>query len=293
MLCEFNWFEASPLIRALRKHAGKNRWVHFSDIDKMGINPHKKHRDPNGVYFYPVDWILSEKDGDGHQITYGSLYGLNKEYFFVAEINPVDQLYLPGMTKKLATQIAKKNGWWDALSLSSSFQNSPKENIPYQFWKFVSAYVNQGRGTWGQVLKGYKSILDNEGLIHPSEESQICAIDPRVIKLVDKGYIPYIDEHKEYFSYWKTTIMKICENVAKKYDGTLSWMDKTPRVKFMYHDAEMTLVVTPFGDFHLHTLDGGDHKLDKMMIDLYDDDMEDVMDQIDMTIGEALSQKAA
>jgi len=33
-------------------------FVHFTQINKVGINPRPFHRDPIGIYLFPVKWVL-------------------------------------------------------------------------------------------------------------------------------------------------------------------------------------------------------------------------------------------
>ena len=66
--------------RNLRAVQRKNA---MANVPKMGINPKSMWQDPKGVYFYPVNWLLSGTE----RITSGQQHGINYPYYYIADIN--------------------------------------------------------------------------------------------------------------------------------------------------------------------------------------------------------------
>lgn len=56
------------LIDQLEKYQGHGYWVHFSNTDKLGVNPQARHGDPKGIYFYYLDELFDyTRFRNGHQ----------------------------------------------------------------------------------------------------------------------------------------------------------------------------------------------------------------------------------
>ena len=51
----------------------KNIFVHFGDVNKVGIHPSSSYNTPNGLYCYPLEYILNLPRG-----TYDKPFPLNK-----------------------------------------------------------------------------------------------------------------------------------------------------------------------------------------------------------------------
>src|SRR5437762_1390454 len=98
---EAAWHETYPAAEYLARYP--HRFVHFSDVPKLGVNPSKSHRDPPGIYFYPNQWLL-----DNYR---GFQYGLVSPYAFIASIQTRAKgvVNLGRMTRAQALTIARAN----------------------------------------------------------------------------------------------------------------------------------------------------------------------------------------
>lgn len=266
-LIELDWRDRSPVAHALQQHKGRRRFVHFSPINKIGVNASTKpgvksaHQDPAGVYFYPVDWVLTtDKDGviSGHQ------YGFDRPYWFVADVNwsAPGGIILSQMTWDDLRAIARRNGWLDAFE---SFMARPPEERPLphyrkadvpgsMFWHFCDA-MNKVRHyaevmdmskntipsmTWQQSLRGVSFVYDdNTSTIHSNEPHQLLVIDPRVYRIVDSGVNRLaLGPHRNTWSgnppfkdrgeweFWAPAIKEIMARVAREYGGSIRWVKK-------------------------------------------------------------------
>ncbi len=54
------------LVSALSRHEGQGLWVHFTDVPKIGIQPNPAHKDPVGIYLFPLDHISGAFDKYHH-----------------------------------------------------------------------------------------------------------------------------------------------------------------------------------------------------------------------------------
>ena len=76
MITEFKIFEDlitpeesySAFVNLKKYTYQKNVYIHFTNINKLGMNPQKDHHDPYGIYFYPANFVFGEGDTDGINI---------------------------------------------------------------------------------------------------------------------------------------------------------------------------------------------------------------------------------
>lgn len=222
-LFEANWFDKSPIVKVLKENKGK--FVHFSRVPKLGINPSstKAHKDPHGIYFYPIDWILSQPE----RVKSGNQYGFEWPYYFIADID----FSLPGLdiskiTNEQIKQIATNNDWQKFLTFSDDhpIASYARTNIPGAFlWHFVDALQNKKLITWEKAFKGYYWIRDpGTGTIHNHEPDQLIVMSQKCIKTVqmfeNKGV-----KTEETFAEWEYLIKELFLKVAEQYDGKIRW----------------------------------------------------------------------
>jgi len=82
------------LVHALEKHRGKGLWVHFTDVPKVGIKTNPAHKDPVGVYFFPLDHIADSFDRYHHWAF--------RKYVFVCRVDASRILDLSSVTAEEA-----------------------------------------------------------------------------------------------------------------------------------------------------------------------------------------------
>ncbi|MFA5489921.1 MAG: hypothetical protein WC284_11990, partial [Candidimonas sp.] len=182
ILTEHVWEDLYTAGQAVKRYP--NKWIHFSNINKIGINPKKSHHDPHGIYFYPCKWLLSED----HSI-YGG-YGTSMDYYFICDIDTSNCINLGNMTTKKAENIAKQNGWYDSYrkvvdeNLFQYMRKVPSKNNLRKpggmFYSVMDFLVNQNdfsdipQYTWGQLLKGIDGLYDpGYGIIASQEPAQL------------------------------------------------------------------------------------------------------------------------
>jgi len=82
ILSELTWYDRSPLTSVLK--ANRGRWIHFTNTPKLGVNVRSMwDSGPKGVYFYPVDYLLTKTD----RMKDGLQYGFNFKYYFLCDLD--------------------------------------------------------------------------------------------------------------------------------------------------------------------------------------------------------------
>ena len=239
----------------LERHADQNRFIHFSEVAKVGVNPQKRrgdatmHLDPYGVYTYSIDFLLEMIDGETvtnsqarRYLMDGGLFATGRDFYFIMEPTGVgDTLDLSKMTSGDVIALAKRNGWrgrWDDTLYG------PKGQV---MWRVLKAADQNRSLTWQQALKGVGMIYDPEGVIHPSEPGQAVFLVPKAFRVVDSGKNPDTAGTNSYsVDYWKDIIQTIFGTLAKRHAGRLYWKDKLPHVDITIDDVNLTVYMSEY-----------------------------------------------
>lgn len=237
-LDEVSYSDLTPLGEVLKRHLGKSRFIHFSkQKDRFGINPKAHHGDPPGVYFYPVDWLWNHEDFHDHQ-----QFGANWPYYIICEINFASRgLDLNDVSHDEIRALGEQNGWFSDYQQYEHWTQL-RHGDGQKMWEFLKRRnqhaslapvlrKEEEKGQrWLSSLKGIGWIKDTRGIIHSNEPEQLCAIDPRVIRLIESGEQPSIDQHEwEKWSYWQHAVRTLFERLKTNHGGSVVWRDKKPK----------------------------------------------------------------
>lgn len=174
------------LVSALERHGGQGLWVHFSDIPKVGIRPDSTHKDPVGIYFFPLDHMASDF-GKYHHWAF-------RKYMFVCRVGASNVLDLSAVTvadmESMLADVGVEEGS-EAWSAGYLYGSSPGGRL----WRALDETARKG-GEWGakrgmafrRLLKGlgYDAVRDpGTGTIHSNEPDQLLALDPGDIEVVE------------------------------------------------------------------------------------------------------------
>jgi len=225
ILSELTWYDRSPLTSVLK--ANRGRWIHFTNTPKLGVNVRSMwDSGPKGVYFYPVDYLLTKTD----RMKDGLQYGFNFKYYFLCDLDlSKPGIVLDEFTFEDARKIAERNGW-----LAEFDENiDPEEpSIGRAVWKLVRRLNSIGDITWNRAFRGVPYILDRTGVIYGDlEKQQIVVMDPKVIRNVEMGNnlnttAPTFGDPNS----WTPFMRRVMEYLQRKYGGRVSWKrDKDPR----------------------------------------------------------------
>jgi len=178
------------LVTALEKYRGQGLWIHFSDIPKIGIRTDISHKDPVGIYFFPLDHMASDF-GKYHHWAF-------RRYIFVCRVSADNILDLSAVTQADMESMLTTAG--------IETYDRPERGLPgKRLWRALDEAATRGGRQWGtkrgmafrRLLKGlgYDAVRDpGTGAIHGSEPDQLLVLDPtdiEVVEMVETTTKPY------------------------------------------------------------------------------------------------------
>lgn len=177
------------LFNSIKKYHDK--WVHFSHINKLGINPRIGHGDPPGIYFYPCDFFLD----NGHT---EDQYATSFKYYYICDIDlNSNGVNLKTLTETQALRIAEQNNWKDELSQPLLYNDynhikrlTGKSNYKIgEIFYYTAKYLNDHKSkSFLSLFKGIDYIYDpGLEIIEPLEPEQIIVLNPSIITKIDFG----------------------------------------------------------------------------------------------------------
>lgn len=224
------WDEEYAAGDAMRRHP--NKFIHFTDVRKLGVNPQKTHRDPEGIYFYPIKWF--SRHGSDFQ------YGSQMKYYYIVDIDLRQRgvVNLNTMTQKEAMQIAQRNGWGDYLL--EAFETPERyldgNQMEEHLWKrgvigaifygMADYLANKENWSWLKLFRGVRALYDiGYGIINRHEASQVIVLDKRLVDVVEFG------ENRER----KTSRLKeVADMVLNSFGGRATFRNKKIIGEFEY-----------------------------------------------------------
>lgn len=247
-LNEYSYPERTGLSDAIKPYIGKNLWIHFHNFDKIGINPKRIHTDSYGIYFYPVDWLVNNP-----RYMTGNQYGVDMERYAIAEIDTNSNgIHLGTSKKEFWENLAKRNNWFDEYTYYSEEDGVTKyyyDDKPtgQKAWGIMKTIRSSKGLSWLYMLRGIDYIMDTNGFIHPNEEHQICVINPRIIKILDRGKLPKTQNTSPSdFSFWKKPIVKTMNILTRVMGGDIRWNNKIPTWQYDNENLSSKLSWAPY-----------------------------------------------
>lgn len=264
VLNELDWYDRSPLPDVLEKNKG--RWIHFSSIPKLGVNPSKRHADPHGIYFYPVDWFLTKPE----RIRIGQQYGTDWPYYFLSDIDMSGPgLVLSKVTWKDVEALAQRNGWMNWLEdyyrnkdTAWKFPHYVRKDHPGSFlWHFIDALQKSGTIRWNQAFAGLTYIYDDDqSIIHNMEPHQIIVLDPRIIRNTSMGDNKNVGwqrahDDKGRPDVWRETFKRIMDALKQTYGGKIVWKENTEKRPYDAKKPKAKNRAPSYPELHFHKKD--------------------------------------
>ena len=170
------------MVGMLEKYKGKGLFVHFTDIPKVGINPHPSHRDPVGIYLFPLDHILE------NFAKYTAFQF--KKYMFVCEASPKNVLDISGLDEEGLARHLGRLGIGRERGSRPGQEEKPHPGV--DLWYSIEKDLEKEGGGYGMAFRkrllqlGFDAVRDSSsGAIHSNEPNQLLVLDPRTIRVVD------------------------------------------------------------------------------------------------------------
>jgi len=196
---------------ALKKYKGnKNTYIHFTDINKLGMNPQKDHHDPYGIYFYPTNFVFSDD-------TKFCQYGFSMKYYYICKINTKNFLNINKVDYDDIKLFFKKAGLidlfyninigdfgkqgqrydkklWNVLDMLNTepskrddyFETDEGKTIRKDSREYLKTLPQVKWNTFFSKL-GYDGIIDNKGVVNDNEPQQLIVFNPKTIEILETG----------------------------------------------------------------------------------------------------------
>lgn len=173
------------LFALLNKHKGSGLWINFNDVTKDSVqktmpkNPSSNQGDPNGIYAYPVDWVLD----NWAKITHGPLMKFarilkssTEQVLHVDQISSADWVQV---NKKLLTALQIDQSQYDDDDLEE-YLSVPR----ILSWKYNMKDVPEMMRS-AYVQAGYQMLVDSSGVIEPQEPSQCVFLTRKAYSIIE------------------------------------------------------------------------------------------------------------
>jgi hypothetical protein len=194
------------------------RWVHYSDVNKLGVNPRQFHQDPAGIYFFPEEFKPE-----------GSLW-TKKKFVFTVEIKPTANILdLGALSQKEKIDLAAKLG---VEVTDEDFKGKYFDNRSW--WeliknKYILVTTAPGAAKWSKDFRalGYDAVFDDAKTIFLNEV-QLIVFNPKVIDVLDVtersgkgGIFKKVQDHQKllakYLEPWGTVEIKPAKKKKAQY----------------------------------------------------------------------------
>lgn len=153
-----------------------NLVIHMSDTDKIGINPHKTHGDPHGIYCYPLSYYIDMLSSDSR---FYLPYRSSSLWMYIIQINK-PLLKFTDLNKL-------SNDQFNLLLEELNIQNKEiyHRGNASKFW-FLISLMGASKPYKLFLNSEYAGVFDNGlGIIHPNEPYQIVIFSTK-ISIIDK-----------------------------------------------------------------------------------------------------------
>lgn len=180
--------KSSETVEIISEYANKNGnyCIHFTDIEKIGINPKQIWKTPLGISSYPLKetWKVYNENLKNFP------WGTDKKYIMLLDyapnmkilnVNEIDKEQLKELERKVL-----ENNWMDTKELAFAIMEASVNSPPFQWWNITRNIAlnlanndeNLLAKKWNTVLRkylGYDIIEDKKGygIIHKNEPYQV------------------------------------------------------------------------------------------------------------------------
>lgn len=184
----------SSTMNIMNQQNPEKKFISFTELPKLGINPHNVYSTPIGIYAYPLEFIIDA-------LPYQKIFASNRPYYWIFEIDPSarvaniapngvlsdeDIRYIESNQKipaEYKKQLAASEYTGRALMVVASMIAKNRSAAKTQDVDMVTK-TRIITSNLNAVFRhfGYAAIIDHgSGTIHPNEPEQIMILDPRVI----------------------------------------------------------------------------------------------------------------
>ena len=190
----------------------KDLYVTFVSEDKVGINPKSRWNTPNGVYTYPLEWVL-----EGNKIPFrGSsptkikvLKSVSDKVldssFSEKDLEKCIKKLTPIIEDRLDNNVTFYQIYDDFHNFIKYSEDNASKQTPFgKLWN-ITRKLSENPNKWSKLLidLGFDYVVDNgQEIIHENEPTQAVFLNPKSYKVVGEEFIDtenrYNKTNKEY-----------------------------------------------------------------------------------------------
>jgi hypothetical protein len=154
------------------------KWIHYSNVPTIKINPNPYHQDPLGIYLFPEEFSTI-----GHWSNY--------KYKFTVTLKPLNVLDMASMTDDILNSLVDKAGVSEKYKgYIEQYPGNLHKRVD-QAWEIMSRHYAYENGDGKRLAGfnklfrscGYDAIFDDIKAVH-NAEVQMILLDPRKIESV-------------------------------------------------------------------------------------------------------------
>lgn len=161
----------------------ENKFISFTKLEKLGVNPINIHSTPIGLYTYPVKYALdTAKHTDFSSLPYAG----NNPYVHFIEIAPSANVWVMSDRTNIETYRDKLVQFASDNSINLSF----KYLTPQTLYNCVHSVASKlaGKSATTKMATIFKNVFgidalydDGNGIIHSNEPTQMVIFNPKII----------------------------------------------------------------------------------------------------------------
>lgn len=229
-LNEADWFDRSHLIQVLEKNKG--RWIHFSRVPKIGVNPQSRWTmtGPYGVYLYPVEFLLQREN---QRIADGQQFATDLPYYFLCDLDLSSPgLNLTKMSEADAERMAQANGYLPTLE--EIREEGRAKSAGDLFWKTLRRLNDHKQVPWNRALHGLSWVLDESQIMYGHQEPhQIVVLNPRILSNIsmhenhNAGWdaAQRTEDPRARHGAWSKVYADVLNGLKDLYGGAIRWQE--------------------------------------------------------------------
>lgn len=188
-LCERTPWHNQPRLNAVQQVKNlcngdyENKFISFTKLEKLGVNPVNIHSTPIGLYTYPVQYALKLAT----QSDFSALpYAGNNQYIHFIEISPSANVWVMSDRSNIDEYANKLISYASDNSIDLTFKNLTPMTLYQSVAGLAKKITKKGFTTKMSII--FKNVFgidalydDGNGIIHSNEPTQMVIFNPKII----------------------------------------------------------------------------------------------------------------
>ena len=162
----------------------ENKFISFTKLEKLGVNPNNIHSTPIGLYTYPVKYALeSAKHTDFSALPYAG----NNPFIHFIEISPSANIWVMSARSNIGIYCDKLIKYAADNSINLVINKTLTSQNLYQCVVSLAEKISNKSATTKMAII-FRNVLgldalydDGNGIMHSNEPTQMVVLNPKII----------------------------------------------------------------------------------------------------------------